>query len=300
MTDATPPTTGSAVPPPDTAAAAGNGRSNNRRNYTRSNNSNSNSNSNDRNRGTKFAGTIENIETLSTKAERKGKENFASFNKSLHQHVITTFKNPQDIAVAVTEFEDPMKKLNNLVPTLAKVMEDLGYELENSISGESQDETTAREDRNADKKEIANDLKKAEIRIFAERRKMVKGNLTSLWGVILGQCTPSLKEEVRAMEGYEDRAAAYDSIWFLQTLQKVTAGVTNTSNSYYSLFHSLKDLYMIRQKEHESVDDYFRRFESAIELVRRTRGRRAQRKSHEQRRDRTTEISRDGIRRMRR
>jgi hypothetical protein len=272
MTDATPPTTGSAVPPPDTAAAAGNGRSNNRRNYTRSNNSNSNSNSNDRNRGTKFAGTIENIETLSTKAERKGKENFASFIKSLHQHVITTFKNPQDIAVAVTEFEDPMKKLNNLVPTLAKVMEDLGYELEDSISGESQDETTAREDRNADKKEIANDLKKAEIRIFAERRKMVKGNLTSLWGVILRQCTPSLKEEVRAMEGYEDRAAAYDSIWFLQTLQKVTAGVTNTSNSYYSLFHSLKDLYMIRQKEHESVDDYFRRFESAIELVTLSKG----------------------------
>jgi hypothetical protein len=149
MTDATPPTTGSAVPPPDTAAAAGNGRSNNRRNYTRSNNSNSNSNSNDRNRGTKFAGTIENIETLSTKAERKGKENFASFIKSLHQHVITTFKNPQDIAVAVTEFEDPMKKLNNLVPTLAKVMEDLGYELEDSISGESQDETTTREDMNA-------------------------------------------------------------------------------------------------------------------------------------------------------
>ena len=42
-----------------------------------------------------------------------------------------------------------MKKLNNLVPTLAKVMEDLGYELEDSISGESQDETTTREDMNA-------------------------------------------------------------------------------------------------------------------------------------------------------
>ena len=156
--------------------------------------------------------------------------------------MITTFNNPQDIAIAVTEFEDPMKKLNHLVPTLAKVMEDLGYELQESVTGESQDDTTARGERNNDKKEIANDLKKAEICIFAERRKTVKSNLTSLWGVILRQCTPSLKEEVRAMDGYEDRAAAYGSIWFLQTLQKVTAGITNTSNSYYSLFHSLKDL----------------------------------------------------------
>ena len=49
MTDVTPPTTGSVVPPPD-AAAPGNGRPNNRRNYNRSNNSNSN----DRNRGTKL------------------------------------------------------------------------------------------------------------------------------------------------------------------------------------------------------------------------------------------------------
>jgi len=67
--------------------------------------------------------------------------------------VITTFNNPQDIAIAVTEFEDPMKKLNHLVPTLAKVMEDLGYEIEEPVTSESQDDTTARGERNNDKRE---------------------------------------------------------------------------------------------------------------------------------------------------
>ena len=220
MTDTPTADAGAAASPPDTSAPA-NGRSGNTnrsggRNYNRSNNSKSK----DRNRGTKFTGAVESIETLSTKAERKGKENFASFIKSLHQHVITTFSNPQDIAIAVTDFEDLMKKLNNLVPTLTKVMEDLGYELEGPVTGEDQDNIASREERNNDMKEIANDLKKVEIRIFVERRKTVKSNLTSLWGVILGQCTPSLKEEVRVMDGYKDRAAAYDSIWFLQTLQK--------------------------------------------------------------------------------
>ena len=41
------------------------------------------------------------------------------------------------------------------------------------------------------------------------------------------------------------------------------AGMNKTTNTYYSLFHALKEFYSIRQREHESVEDYFRRFEAA-------------------------------------
>lgn len=269
----TPPNTdtGAAGSPPGTEPA--DGRAGGRQSTNTSRNSWRNNNNTDwQNRGTRFTGNLASIETLSTKAERKGKENFSSFVKSLHQHVITTFTNPQDIAVAVTDFEDPSRKLNLTIPTLATVMNDLGYVLETAPAGETTVETAEREERNEEMKESANDLKKAEMRLFAERRKAVKSNLTGLWGVVLGQCTPSLKEEVRAMDGYDAKAAAYDSIWLLQTLQKVTAGVNNTSNSFYTLFHSLKDLYLIRQRDNESVDDYFRRFEAAMELVTLSKG----------------------------
>jgi hypothetical protein len=269
----TPPNTdtGAAGSPPGTEPA--DGRAGGRQSTNTSRNSWRNNNNTDwQNRGTRFTGNLASIETLSTKAERKGKENFSSFVKSLHQHVITTFTNPQDIAVAVTDFEDPSRKLNLTIPTLATVMNDLGYVLETAPAGETTVETAEREERNEEMKESANDLKKAEMRLFAERRKAVKSNLTGLWGVVLGQCTPSLKEEVRAMDGYDAKAAAYDSIWLLQTLQKVTAGVNNTSNSFYTLFHSLKDLYLIRQRDNESVDDYFRCFEAAMELVTLSKG----------------------------
>ena len=67
-------------------------------------------------------------------------------------------------------------------------------------------------------------------------------------------------------------SASYDSIWLLKTLQKVIAGVHKTINQYHSLFHALKDFYYIRQKEGETVEEYYRRFEAAQDLVTLSKG----------------------------
>ncbi len=45
------------------------------------------------------------------------------------------------------------------------------------------------------------------------------------------------------------------------------SGVTQQSNVYHSTFHALEDLYKIRQKNDETVEEYFRRFGAAIDLV---------------------------------
>jgi len=120
--------------------------------------------------------------------------------------------------------------------------------------------------------EPVRDLQKAEMRIYAEHRRAAASNLTALWGVILGQCTPVLQEELRAEDDYDIMSASYDSIWLLKTLQKVTAGVHKTTNQYHSLFHALKDFYYIRQKEGESVEEYYRSFEAAQDLVALSKG----------------------------
>ena len=43
--------------------------------------------------------------------------------------------------------------------------------------------------------------------------------------------------------------------------------MNKTNNPYYSLFHAIKSFYTIRQKEEENVEDYYRHFETAQELV---------------------------------
>ena len=103
---------------------------------TDSGNGNANSNSNTTRRGrgrfqgrnnngtgtgtSNFKGTIPAIHTLATKAEKGGIE-FASFIKSLHQHVITALSNPKDVAVAITDFADPLTHMAPTLPTRSSV-----------------------------------------------------------------------------------------------------------------------------------------------------------------------------------
>ena len=140
-----------------------------------------------------FKGAIAGVDTLATKAEKRGIE-FASFLKSLHLHVITTFKNPKDIAVAVTDFKDPLMDMARDLPTVAKTKASLGVTTEPPVAGESDVDEAAREERNAEAMEPVKDLQRAEMKIFAERRRSASSNLTALWGVIMGQCTPASKK----------------------------------------------------------------------------------------------------------
>ena len=101
------------------------------------NNGNGAGNSNDsrRNRGqfasrnnggsSTFKGTILTIHTLATKAEKGGIE-FVTFIKSLHQHAITAFLNPKDVAVAIMGFTDPLTYMVPKLPTRNSVRRKLG------------------------------------------------------------------------------------------------------------------------------------------------------------------------------
>ena len=73
-----------------------------------------------------------------------------------------------------------------------------------------------------------------EVKAHTERARDLTQNLTILWATILGQCTPALQEEISGKPDYVSKAADFDSIWLLQTLQKITAGVNKTTNKYYS------------------------------------------------------------------
>ena len=107
----------------------------------------------------------------------------------------------------------------------------MGMIQEPPVANKTNDETTEREDRNVEQAEAVQDLMRAEMKFFADRRNYVTNNLTTLWGVIMGQCTPALQEELRAEVTHVARAMSYDIIWLLKTLQKVTAGMHKTNNA---------------------------------------------------------------------
>jgi hypothetical protein len=65
------------------------------------------------------------MRTLGTRLEKKDKDQFLNFQKSLEQHVMTEFKNPADIIVAVRDIADPMKPLMKDMPKLSDLTDDM-------------------------------------------------------------------------------------------------------------------------------------------------------------------------------
>ena len=83
----------------------------------------------------------------------------------------------------------------------------------------------------------------------------------------MGQCTSALQEEVNWDPDYISKTTDFDSIWLLQTLQKITVGVNKATNKYFSTFKSMKIFYLTQQSFHESMDEYYTRFDTAKDLV---------------------------------
>ena len=178
---------------------------------TDSGNGNANSNSNNTRRGcgrfqgrnnngagtgtSNFKGTIPTIHTLATKAENGGID-FASFIKSLHQHVvrITALSNPKDIAVAITDFADPLIHMAPTLPTRSSIRRKQSLYPEQPNENKTPEETAAGEEHNKEQTDTVKELQGTEIRIYTDRQKVVTNNLTALWGIIIGQCARPYKK----------------------------------------------------------------------------------------------------------
>ena len=94
------------------------------------------------------------------------------------------------------EFIDPFVHLQNNHTTLATIRTEHALELVSPISGESDMDKFSRESDNSDRKDMAKMLFNDAIKQHSERIKDLTYNLTILWAIIMGQCTPVLQEDI--------------------------------------------------------------------------------------------------------
>ena len=67
-----------------------------------------------------FVPKIPGIETLGTSTEQRGHD-FAKFIKSIHHHVLTTFRHSKDISRAILDFKDPLVDLRMNILSLSQI-----------------------------------------------------------------------------------------------------------------------------------------------------------------------------------
>ena len=168
---------------------------------------------------------------------------------------------------AILEFTHPLDVLKKAQPSLSHIRNEHNLNLIPPTEQESEVAKFTREADNSDRKEMAKIFFNNEVKAHTERVRDLTQNLTILWATILGQCTPALQEEINGEPDYIAKAAEFDSIWLLQTLQKITAGVNKTTNKYYSAFKAIKSFYATQQTQGEGIDEFFHKFDTAKDLV---------------------------------
>ena len=224
-----------------------------------------------------FKGANENVATLCTRAEKKKKDQYIIFQKSLEQHVTTSFTNPEDILPVIRDLIDPMKELLKGIPKRESMKDILGEsplttqppspDIVTSGAQESEGGTNVFEPvetiEDSALKESLDFLYKEEMKMFANRRNVLQQNQIKLWGVIWGQCSPALQTEIKGNDDFLEESNKYNCVWLLQKLKLAAAGIDRSVSSYQALVNSLTFFHTLRQQRDESIENYRRRFESA-------------------------------------
>lgn len=170
----------------------------------------------------KFKGEVDSLATIGLKDDIVQTDNFLIFQRGITQYILSNFQNPGDIVPLARDLSNPMPRLMRNMPTLPKLMRDYGM-----------DPSVSDADRSADDQAIVNELKTlldTERKSFVTRKAALESNLPKLFGLIWGQCTPTLQQDIRNLPDYGVKADRHDCLWLLEHLKKCTAGTDNTQH----------------------------------------------------------------------
>ncbi|KAI2492643.1 hypothetical protein MHU86_21919 [Fragilaria crotonensis] len=94
-------------------------------------------------------------------------------------------------------------------------------------------EKPARPGEEADETDIA--IWNEDVRDYAKRKRVLRGNLAAIHAVIWGQCSESMKAKVKSLDGYADSVANDNCEWLLNNIKAVTMQFDAKHNGYISM-----------------------------------------------------------------
>lgn len=98
------------------------------------------------------------------------------------------------------------------------------------------------------------------IRRYLECEDTLKGTIVKFYGLIIGQCTLALHSMIRGNKDFESNSKAFNALWFLKMIKKITVGMDTKANPYLMFHDQLITFMMTRQGMTKSHDEYLNQF----------------------------------------
>jgi len=97
---------------------------------------------------------------------------------------------------------------------------------------------------------------------FIIRKKILRENMTKIYGLIIGQCTPALRSALKADKNFESESEIFEALWLLKSIKTVSSGMDIKANPDLTLHKQLLTFLTMQQGQNESNDDYLVRCNS--------------------------------------
>ena len=207
----------------------------------------------------KFKGEVEGLATLGLRGDVVQTDNFLVFTRGITQHVLSTFSNPGDVVTLVKDLQKPMPRLMKQMPSLAKLKEDYGLD-------PAADESTL----SAEDKSIIKELEsllESERKAFVTRKATLTANMPKLFGLMWGQCTPTLQQDIRNLADYQVQSDAHNCLWLLTNLKQCVSGCDETQHPSLVYLRTLRSLLTTRQSDSDTLQDHTDRIESRLQAL---------------------------------
>ena len=88
----------------------------------------------------------------------------------------------------------------------------------------------------------------------------MENNMLKIYGLIIGQCSHSLRAVLKQEADFNEKDRAQDILWLLEKLRGLTSGLDNKSNKRCNLFEALVAFITMKQGILESDTVYMARF----------------------------------------
>jgi hypothetical protein len=115
--------------------------------------------------------------------------------------------------------------------------------------------------------EIDKEIFKEEIRMFVKTKASIESTMKSLYDLIWGQCSESLRSRLRGYNDYATYSTNADSLALLKGIRAEMTGFRNKQYLPHSLHKMMRDFYNLVQGKHRSNQEYYDEFNSMVETA---------------------------------
>ena len=189
----------------------------------------------------------ENATSRSSSGSRRSR-----YNNVRNQHLAT-------IASISSKFKGKIKalaiigKAHEKTTTYEKIMEevkehvsvelDQGDDLELLLESQTDDFDAAAETqlpvlKSRDESDLEN--YRQDYQEYRQREKQYKVNKRKLFGILHGQCTPTLIASIKSQPGYSEKFKKKDVVWMLEIIKKLSIDIDDNGNDLLVAHESLK------------------------------------------------------------